>query len=150
MNNIKLFRVGKGMRQDELATAAGITQSMVSQLETGEKKPSIEVAEKMAVALNCDSHDLFDGFVLRKDKLMGFWRKLSTRQMDTLIEFAQFMAERGIVKNSHQQSYAKIACTIEFLHICLDKYASRVVNREHAYGANEFVAFVVRQLRASA
>lgn len=101
-NKIKVFREAAGMRQDELAGATGVTQSMISQLENGDKKPSIVVAEKIAAILNCDPTDLFDGFVLRKDTLAKLWRKLSIRQMDTLIEFAQFMAD-----NNHKHGDVK-------------------------------------------
>ena len=108
-----MFRLGKKMRQDDLAAALGVTQSMICQYENDSKIPTPEMADRMAAIFECDASELVDGFELRKEKLLRCWRKLSTSEMDTLINFAQFMAERGIVKNYHQQSHAEIAGIIE-------------------------------------
>lgn len=48
---LRKFRVERGMRQVDLAQAAGITQSIISELETGETEMSVYYARKMAQAL---------------------------------------------------------------------------------------------------
>lgn len=45
---LKGIRVKKGVKQYEAAKKAGITQTYLSQIESGQKVPSIEVLEKMA------------------------------------------------------------------------------------------------------
>jgi integrase len=58
---LRKFRTERGMRQVDLAQAAGITQSIISELETGETDMSVYYARKMAQALGVPAmrfHDL--------------------------------------------------------------------------------------------
>ena len=48
---IRVFREWRAMSQDRLAGAAGIGKSMLSQIETGKKQPSLPVARRLAAAL---------------------------------------------------------------------------------------------------
>ncbi len=45
---LKELRVKKGVRQYEVANKIGITQTYMSQIEKGQKVPSVEVLEKLA------------------------------------------------------------------------------------------------------
>jgi transcriptional regulator with XRE-family HTH domain len=47
-----------GLTQAELGDKAGISPEMVARAERGEKKPSMEVAEQLAAALDCDLWEL--------------------------------------------------------------------------------------------
>jgi len=47
------------MTQVELATASGLSQGAIAQIETGKRNPTVETARKFANALNCDIDNLF-------------------------------------------------------------------------------------------
>lgn len=49
--NIKRYREFKGLKQGDLARAANITQSQISNLESKKRSCSLEVLEKIANAL---------------------------------------------------------------------------------------------------
>jgi DNA-binding XRE family transcriptional regulator len=49
---IKIFREWRGMTQHELSQAAGIGKSMLSQIESGKKDPSLTTARRLAEVLN--------------------------------------------------------------------------------------------------
>lgn len=48
-----------GMTQEELGTAAGLTQSQVATVEAGHANPTLRTMTKVAVALGCRVRDLF-------------------------------------------------------------------------------------------
>jgi len=58
MENLKKFRKAKGLKQKELADIVGVSESSISQYESGKKTPSFEIALKLAEALDCESADL--------------------------------------------------------------------------------------------
>lgn len=49
-----LFELRKGRSQAQVAEAAGITQQMYSAVELGERRPSPEIAKKIAAVLGFD------------------------------------------------------------------------------------------------
>lgn len=49
---ILLLRLDEGLSQEELATRAGMQQSVISRIENGESEPRIETVNKIAKALN--------------------------------------------------------------------------------------------------
>ncbi|MDF2235394.1 helix-turn-helix transcriptional regulator [Albimonas sp. CAU 1670] len=57
---VRDIRRAAGITQEELAAAAGITQSMVSHIERGRDRPGLETLELMAKALNVSVSDLFE------------------------------------------------------------------------------------------
>lgn len=57
-NNIRRLRENKKMQQKSLAEKAGITQSMLSQIEKGIKNPSLQVGKEIADILGCKIEDL--------------------------------------------------------------------------------------------
>ena len=58
MENLKKLRKAKGLRQNELAKLVGLSESAISQIESGKRKPSYETLLKIAEALDCESSDL--------------------------------------------------------------------------------------------
>ena len=58
-NKIKEFREGKGMKQTVLCSKVGIFQSEISEIETGERKPNVYLAKKIAKVLGKTIDDIF-------------------------------------------------------------------------------------------
>jgi DNA-binding XRE family transcriptional regulator len=47
------------MTQVKLATASGLSQGAIAQIETGKRNPTVETARQIADAITCDIDDLF-------------------------------------------------------------------------------------------
>lgn len=58
--SIKDKRIAANMSQKELAQASGVSRVAITRYETGERKPNIEVAARIAKALACKVDDLID------------------------------------------------------------------------------------------
>ena len=58
MENLRKLRKAKGLKQNELAKLVGLSESAISQIESGKRKPSYETLLKIAEALDCESSDL--------------------------------------------------------------------------------------------
>ena len=56
--NIRRIRQEKHISQIELAQKAGITQSMLCQIERETKNPSLQVGRELALLLGCTVDDL--------------------------------------------------------------------------------------------
>ncbi len=50
--NIYQIREEKGLSQIELAKRSGVSQAFISQIEKGEKVPTVFIAKKLATALD--------------------------------------------------------------------------------------------------
>lgn len=57
---IKLLRKERGLSQERLANLAEIDRTYLPAIEKGERNVSIEIVEKLAIALNVKIKDLFD------------------------------------------------------------------------------------------
>ena len=57
--NLRVLRKQKGFTQEELADNAGINRNYVGQIERKEKSPTVDILEKLAVALEVKAIDLF-------------------------------------------------------------------------------------------
>lgn len=55
------WRKHRGLSQEDLAERAGVTQGLISQLETGKTDYTGETLEKLAKALDCEPGDLLRG-----------------------------------------------------------------------------------------
>jgi len=66
MTELKKLRLAKGLRQNELALRAGIEPSLLSLIEAG-KRPSIETALLLAVALGVSPGQIWENFGLFKN-----------------------------------------------------------------------------------
>lgn len=60
MNQYTLFRVRANMRQKQAAQLLGVSQQMISNLETGRRKPSDQLLHKIAKLYKCSPNDLTD------------------------------------------------------------------------------------------
>lgn len=58
-NMIREFRKLKGMKQAVLAKKVGIFQSEISEIETGNRKPNIYLAKKIAKVLGRSIDEIF-------------------------------------------------------------------------------------------
>ena len=70
MENLRKIRKARGLKQKELAKLVGVSESSISQYESGTKTPSFETALKLAEALDCESADLVStrDLPIREDK----------------------------------------------------------------------------------
>jgi len=57
--NLRVLRKQKGFTQEELADNAGINRNYVGQIEREEKSPTVDILEKLAIALEARAVDLF-------------------------------------------------------------------------------------------
>jgi transcriptional regulator with XRE-family HTH domain len=58
-DNIKKYRRKYGFSQDKLAELAGISSQYLATVETCRKFPTPEVLDRLAAALNIETHELF-------------------------------------------------------------------------------------------
>ena len=59
-HNMRRLRRSKDWSQEELAHQAGLHRTYISDLERGARNPTIEVVDKLAVALDVPVGDLLD------------------------------------------------------------------------------------------
>lgn len=57
-NPVRVWREYRGLTQQQLANAAGISKPYLSQLESGQRKGTVEVMARIARALNVSLDDL--------------------------------------------------------------------------------------------
>jgi transcriptional regulator with XRE-family HTH domain len=58
MQKLREFRKRLGLTQEELGARVGQTQGAISKIETGETVPTVELAARLAVAMNINPRDL--------------------------------------------------------------------------------------------
>ena len=58
--DLKDRREKQGYTQQRLALAVGVTQTAISLIENGERKPSVKVARRLGSLLGFDWTELFD------------------------------------------------------------------------------------------
>ncbi|MDU5087370.1 MAG: helix-turn-helix transcriptional regulator [Anaerococcus vaginalis] len=58
-NHIKEFRTDKGLLQQELADISGVTRQTVNAIENNKYDPTLELAFKLATALETTVDELF-------------------------------------------------------------------------------------------
>jgi transcriptional regulator with XRE-family HTH domain len=58
--NLRVLRKQKGLTQEELAFQARINRNYVGQIEREEKSPTIDILEKIALALQTSPQSLLD------------------------------------------------------------------------------------------
>ena len=57
--NLRILRKLKGLSQEELADSAGINRNYVGQIEREEKSPTVDILDKLAIALEVNAVDFF-------------------------------------------------------------------------------------------
>lgn len=60
MKKLKQFRVQLGWSQAELSNRSGVSQTYISELEAGEKNPTLPILRKLAKALDREPAELID------------------------------------------------------------------------------------------
>jgi len=70
-NALLKARKNRGLRQNEVAARVDITQSYLSQIETGDKIPSIDVIEVLAKEYNIPFPIMMWGAITEKDVKKG-------------------------------------------------------------------------------
>lgn len=61
MIDIRQMREARGMKQSELSAASGVKQQLLSMIERGSRRVTIDVARKLAPFLGVNWYDFFDG-----------------------------------------------------------------------------------------
>lgn len=64
--NLRTIRARAKVSQKELANRVGVSYPRISEIENGKGNPTIETLEKIAIALNVNISDLFNGKTSRK------------------------------------------------------------------------------------
>lgn len=60
MIELRKLRTTAGMTQETLATECGVQRTTISMIESGENKPSVDLAKKIAKVLNFDWTQFFE------------------------------------------------------------------------------------------
>lgn len=60
MKSLKAIRVGQNLTQREVARRAGLSQPAYSNIESGERMPSVETAKRISSVLGIDWTRFFD------------------------------------------------------------------------------------------
>ena len=104
--HLKSCRTGKNVSQEQLASAVGVHANHISRYETGKATPSIEVAAKMAEALEVSLDELVFGSqanheeALSDRELIALFKKvqsLSPTQQATVKDFLKaFVFKAGV------------------------------------------------------
>jgi len=69
VNRLKSIRTQLGLSQRKLAKKAGLSPSLIAQIELGQKQPSWHTADKIAAALGVPLEEIFPQFANRKSPL---------------------------------------------------------------------------------
>jgi transcriptional regulator with XRE-family HTH domain len=59
--NVGRIRKRRGLTQEQLGWAAGLHQTAVARIESGERKPTLETIFKLAAGLEVPPAELFEG-----------------------------------------------------------------------------------------
>lgn len=88
-NNIKIFRIFRGLKQQDIAEALGRTKSVISNWERGENSPDVESCEKLCKLLKVTPNELF-GWDVNKEYL-DYQRRIMEYQtrIDHLVQQKQ-------------------------------------------------------------
>lgn len=54
---LKILRKYKKMSQDDVSLSSGINRSYLSDIENGKSSPTLDIIEKLAIALNIAPHE---------------------------------------------------------------------------------------------
>ena len=73
-NKIKELRKTKGLRQEDLAAALGVSRQTIIAIENSKYNPTLELAMKLARYLDTTVEELFQLEVKIKKKLYAPWR----------------------------------------------------------------------------
>lgn len=59
--NVARLRERRGLTQEQLGWAAGLHQTAIARIESGERRPNLDTVFKLAAGLEVPPAELFDG-----------------------------------------------------------------------------------------
>ena len=88
---IKQLRIRKGMSQKKLAIFLGISQTLISKYEKGQRNPTQESIKKIAKVLDVFETYLMDNYKIEEKSLMRNIKGLSPESMKKMNEYAEYL-----------------------------------------------------------
>lgn len=149
--NLRRLRTERGLTLDELAKRAGISRSMLIQIEQKRVNPTLATLVRLAQALDIGLAELVElgsrrrVRVVPRDEVAELWTSpgggsgrllVGSDQLDH-IEFWDWRLEPGDV----HEAEAHAAGTVEILHVLDGDLALEVDGEPHAAAAGESVIF---------
>lgn len=92
---LRSLRVSKSLKQDELASQLGLTQSAISHFEQGTRFPPKAVISKLAEIFGLDENELVEGANLAKLELLKDIEGLSPNEIEELQNYAAYLKWRN-------------------------------------------------------
>lgn len=83
--NIRTYRQKNGFSQNQLAEKAGLSTNYVSQIECGQRFPSPQMIEKLALAMEVEDFELFAPEKIDEHNMLAL-RKLLSNKMNDLMQ----------------------------------------------------------------
>lgn len=107
-------RKAKGLTQKQLAELVDVSESQISQIETGKRKPGFETLLKLGEALDCTVQDLFDD---EKNPATGSDGEEENKEVIILSELSEKQRKliKEILQLSDQEATALLPITEAFL-----------------------------------
>lgn len=68
VNRVKELRAGRGLTQEALAAALGVSRQSIISIERGKYTPSLMLALRMAAYFGCTVDELFRREEIRRDR----------------------------------------------------------------------------------
>ena len=90
-NNVKRFRLSRGLKQSELAELVGVEDKTISRIEVGGNYPSMDLLVKIANALQYDLTD----FVNFNDKIIDSLCELDQDELKAIKKFVKLIDEKS-------------------------------------------------------
>lgn len=108
MKEMRKIRKAKGLTMKELGSIVGVTESAISQYETGKRQADYEMLLKLSEALGCSVGDLFneekekpaadDGDGLKFALFGGDADKISDEALEEVFNFARYVKQKELGK----------------------------------------------------
>ena len=151
---LKLVREKRGQNQGEIANAASISISMLSQIERGVVSPSIETLLAVCAALDLDAAELFRRLSPRDPvKLMHAGKRLNTESGGIRYEQLAASADASYPTEMFMLEVAPGSCAgmsevghegVELGYVLAGEAVLIVDNKEFIVGAGDSVSFSSR------
>lgn len=96
-NRVRQLRESKGLTKTRLAELSGVSQSFISAIEAGQKKPTVEVLGKICSGLGVSLPDfLIEGYEIDPDAiyLSKLMKHLSEEEKQALIKYVRATLKR--------------------------------------------------------
>lgn len=97
-SNLRAARRRAELSQKQLAAAVGVSQAMISQLERGEKRPSLDLFEKIAAELGVSASYLLgetrDGVTKEEELYLVQFRRLPPQARERLHRYGKQLSEK--------------------------------------------------------